>query len=106
MTIIQQHTGRHFSAADVIQADATVGVTRYQAIDKHHAGDLIHKLGQFPIAQCFRVYNQCVAALANQHLNGMTFFFRLMVAVANQDILLMLLGNHIHGFYQRAKKRI
>jgi hypothetical protein len=49
------------------------------------------------------VYNQCVTALANQHLNGMTFFFRLMVAVANQDILLMLLGNHITAFTSAPK---
>ena len=106
MTIIQQHSGRHFGTADVIQADAAVGVPRHQTVDQHHTGDLIHKLGEFPIAQCFRVYNQCVTALTNQHLNGMTFFFSLMIAVANQDILLMLLGNHIHGFYQRAKKGV
>ena len=50
--------------------------------------------------------NQGVTALADQHFNGMTFFFRLMIAIADQDIFLMLLGDHIDRFHQGAEKGI
>ncbi|MNC74851.1 hypothetical protein D3C75_1262830 [compost metagenome] len=36
----------------------------------------------------------------------MTFFFFLVVAIANQNVFVVLLRHNIHGFDQRTKERI
>ncbi|MNN51226.1 hypothetical protein D3C81_1658510 [compost metagenome] len=50
--------------------------------------------------------NQGITSLADQHLNGVTFFFSLVVAVTDQHILVVLLGDNVHGFHQRTKEGI
>ncbi|MNB80517.1 hypothetical protein D3C76_1556450 [compost metagenome] len=50
--------------------------------------------------------DQGVTSLANQHLNGMTLFFSLVIAVTDQHIFMVLLGDNVHGFDQRTKKGI
>ena len=50
--------------------------------------------------------NQGVAALTDQHFDGIALFFRLMIAIADQDIFLMLLGDHIDRFHQRTEKGV
>ena len=49
------------------------------------------------------MHNQRVTTLADQHFDGIALFFCFMIAVADQHILLVLLGNNIHRFHQRAK---
>ena len=106
MAVADEHPRRHHRAADVIQTDAAVRVAGDDTIDQRHAGDLLHKPGQLFIAQGFRVHNQGVTALADQYLNGITLFFSLVIAVANQHIFLVLLGNDVHRFDQRAEEGV
>ena len=106
MTVIEQHAGGHQRAADVVEPDAAMGKAWYNAVDQHHSRDMLHKVAQFIIAERFRMDNQRRAALADQHLDGVALFFRLVIAVADQHILLMLLGDGIHRFHQRAEEGV
>ena len=104
--MIEQHAGRHQRAADVVESDAAMGIPRHDAVDQHHPRDMLHKVAQFIIAQRFRMDDQRRAALTDQHLDGVTLFFRLVIAVADQHIFLMLLSNGIHCFHQRAEEGV
>ena len=106
VAMIEQHAGRHQRAADVIQPDAAVGVSRHDAVDQHHSRHVLHKIPQLRIAQRFGVNDQRRTALANQYFNGVTLFFRFMIAIADKHIFLMLLGDGIYRFDQRAKKGV
>lgn len=83
-----------------------MGIPRHDAVDQHHPRDMLHKVAQFIIAQRFRMDDQRRAALTDQHLDGVTLFFRLVIAVADQHIFLMLLSNGIHCFHQRAEEGV
>ena len=58
VTMIEQHAGRHQRAADVIQPNAAVGVSRHDAVNQHHSRHMLHKIPQLRVAQRFRVDDQ------------------------------------------------
>ena len=80
--------------------------TGNNAVNNGHAGHLTEKITQFRITERFGMHHQGVAALADQNLYRMALLFGLMVAVADQHMLAVLLGDCVHRFDQSAEKRV
>ena len=106
MALLNKMAGGEPGAVAVVQRHAALLIARDDAVDNHHAGDLLHQMNELFIGQYFGVHHQRRAAMANELFNGLTLFLLAVVAVANQQEITGLVGNLLHGFHHGTEERI
>ena len=104
--MIEEHTGGHQRAADVVESDAAMGIPRHDAVDQHHTRDLFHQPGEFLIGDHFGVHHQRRAAMADQLLYRLALLLHVVVAIANQQKVAGAVGHLFDGFDHCAEEGV
>ena len=106
MALLNQVAGREPCAVAVIQRHAALLEAGEDAVNQHHAGNLLHQRSQFVIGDHFGVDHQRRAAVANQLFNRLALFMEVVIAVTDQQKIAGIVGDLLDGFHHRAEEGV
>ena len=106
MPLLNQVAGSEPRAVAVIQRHAALLEAGQDAVNQHHAGDLLHQRGQLVVGDNFGMNHQRSAAVADQLFNRLTLFMKAVIAVADQQKIAGIVGNLLDGFDHRAEEGV